>query len=66
MHILKIDFSKCQDCDTCETMLHGFRRRNGGIQLITGRVRDEELLMAAERVKAACQSEAIVLTYYPD
>jgi ferredoxin len=62
MYKLSVDFKKCKDCWTCETLLPRFRSVYGGSLLISEtKIDDEEIRAAAKRVQDACPNGAIKL-----
>jgi ferredoxin len=59
---LSVDFKKCKDCWTCESLLPRFRSVYGGTLLISEiRIADEEIKEAAKRVQDGCPNDAIKL-----
>lgn len=65
MIIVKVDFTKCQDCMECDTILPGFKSRCGGINKYSKTdPKDEELLAAAYRAQDNCKSGAILINHF--
>ena len=67
MYILKVDFDKCNNykfCGICESLLPRFMTVWGGLLPIKNTLQEEEIYAAANRVKAACPNDAILLDTY--
>lgn len=62
IHKLSVDFTKCEDCRTCESLLPGFLSMHGGVIRISEKnLQDEDVMAAVARVKDGCPAGAIEL-----
>lgn len=62
MYKLSVDFSKCEDCWTCESLLPGFLSMHGGVIRISEKnLQDADVMAAVARVKDGCPVGAIEL-----